>query len=87
MKVIFPISTLITYVSDYGGIIHRVVVHPSILAPCGVIESVLPDGTNVPVHRDEHPTSSSVVSVSLYLNREKRHLPRKTSEGNLESKV
>ncbi|KAG7227360.1 hypothetical protein INR49_000365 [Caranx melampygus] len=33
-----------------------VVVHPSTLTACGLIESVLPDGANVPVHRDKHPT-------------------------------
>jgi len=45
-----------TYISNYGGLVQRVGVHRSILAPCGLIESVLPDGTNRPVHRDKHLT-------------------------------
>ena len=45
-----------TYISDYGGFIHRPVVHPSILALCGLIQSIFPDGVDVPVHRDEHVT-------------------------------
>ena len=56
MRVTSPVSTLITYISDYGGIVHRVVVIPSIPAPGGLIESVLPDGTDVPFHRDKHLT-------------------------------
>ena len=52
----WPWDRPITYISDYGGIIQGLAVHPSIVTTCCLIESVLPDGTNVPVHRDEHPT-------------------------------
>ena len=46
----------ITYISDYSGLIYHVAVHPSILAPCGCIESIFPDVTDVPIHRHKHPT-------------------------------
>lgn len=52
-----------TYISDYGGFIHYIVIHPSILAVSGLIESMLPDGVNVPVYRGKHqaPTEGSIL--------------------------
>lgn len=45
-----------THICDYGGHIQRAAVHPSIRARLGLVQSVPPDGPDVPVHRDEHAT-------------------------------
>lgn len=50
------LTSLFTYISNYGGLIQHVAVHISIHAFCCPIESMLSDGINVPVHRGEHST-------------------------------
>lgn len=46
-----------SYISDNGGVIQLyAAVHPSVRARRGRIESLLPDGANVPVHGDKHAT-------------------------------
>lgn len=49
-------SSHLTYISDNGGLIQHVVVHPPCLAACGLIEAMLADGVDVPVHGGEHAT-------------------------------
>lgn len=45
-----------THICHYGGHIQRAAVHPSIRARRGLVQSVPPDGLDVPVHGNEHAT-------------------------------
>lgn len=47
-----------THIGHYSGRVQRAAVHPAIRARRALVESVPPDGLDVPVHGGEHATAA-----------------------------